>query len=80
MVYVDVPFSGLDDIYLIESNMFLLMEAILTYFQLLVVYHKVLYWVHYFSSSISMIYQMLLRDSVFISLLMTQTSTMNPKI
>ena len=26
MVYVDVPFSGLNHIYLIESNMFLLME------------------------------------------------------
>ena len=48
--------------------------------QLLVVYHNVLYWVHYFSSSTSMIYQMLLRDSLFISLLMIQTSIMDPKI
>ena len=43
MVNMDVPFSGLDHIYLIESNMFLLMEVTLTYFQLLVVYHMVLY-------------------------------------
>ena len=34
----------------------------LTYFQLLVVYHKVLCWAHYFSLSISMIYQILLRN------------------
>ena len=85
MVYVDVPFSGLDHIYLIESNMFLLMEVILTYFQLLVVYHKVMYWVHYFSSSISTIYQMLLRDSLFISLheskdLANLTKTVNKEL
>ena len=81
ILFVDVPFSGLDHIYLIESNnMLLLMEVILTYFQLLVVYHKVLYWVHYFSSSTSTIYQMLLRDLLFISLLMTRKSTINPKI
>ena len=42
-VCVVVPLSGLDLIYQIESNMFLSMAVILTYFQLLVVYHKVLY-------------------------------------
>ena len=66
MVFVDVPFSGLNHIKVIESNMFLSMEVTLTYFQLLVVYHKVLYWAHYFSLSISMIYQILLRNLPFI--------------
>ena len=61
-LFVDTPLNGLDHIYLIESNMFLLMEVILTYFQLLVVCHKALYWAHYFSLSISMIYEMLLRS------------------
>ena len=36
MVLVDAPLNRLDHIYLIESNMFLLMEIIQTYFQLLV--------------------------------------------
>ena len=44
MVFVDELLNGLDHIYLIDINIFLLMEAILSYFQLLVVYHKVLYW------------------------------------
>ena len=33
MVFVDVPLSGLDHIYLIERNMFLSMEVTLAYFQ-----------------------------------------------
>ena len=49
MVFVDVPLNGLDHSFLIANNMFLLMAVVLIYFQLLVVYHKVLYWVHYFS-------------------------------
>ncbi len=80
MVFVDVPLSGLDHICLIDNNMFLLMEVILTCFQSLVVYLKALYWVLYSSFSISMICQMLLRNLLFISLLMIQTSTMNSKI
>ena len=75
-----VPLRDLNLILVIESNMFLLMEITLTYFQLIVVYHKVLYWAHYFSLSISMICQVLLRNLPFISLLTIQTSTMNPKI
>ena len=42
MVCVVVPLSGLDFIYQIESNKFLSMAVILTYFQLLVVCLKVL--------------------------------------
>ena len=45
--------------------MFLSMEVTLTYFQLLLVYHKVLYGAHYFSLFISMIYLMLLRNLLF---------------
>ena len=43
MVFGDVLLSGLGHIFLIESNMFLLMVVILIYFQLLVAYHRVLY-------------------------------------
>ena len=46
---MDVPLSGSDRISLIESNMFLSMEVTLAYFQSHAVYHKVLYWAHYFS-------------------------------
>ena len=74
MVFVDVPLSGSDHISLIESNMFLSMEVTPAYFQLPVVYHKVLYWAYY------SFYQMLLRNLLSTSLLMIQTSTMNPKI
>ena len=41
MAFVDLPLSDLDLIYLIESSVFRSMEEILTYFQLLAVYHKV---------------------------------------
>ena len=60
MVFMDVLLNGLapvvddllnslDHIYLIEINMFLQMEAILSCCKLLVVHHKVLYWVPYCS-------------------------------
>ena len=62
MVFGDVLLSGLGHILLIESSMFLLMVVILTYFQLHVVYHKVLYRVHYFFLFTLMIYQMLVRN------------------
>ena len=48
MVFVDVPLSGSDHICLIESNMFLSMEVTLAYFQLPLIFRKVLYWAHYF--------------------------------
>ena len=49
MAFVVVLLSGLDHIYLKESNMLLSIGAILTYFQLLVVFQKALCWVLYFS-------------------------------
>ena len=49
MAFVVVFLSGLGDIYLKESNMFLLMGAIQTYFPSLVAFHKALCWVPYFS-------------------------------
>ena len=52
IVYVDVPLISSDHVYPLGSNMFLQMEAILIYFQWLVVHHKVLYWAPYFSLSI----------------------------
>ena len=62
MVFGDVLLSGLGHIFLTESSMFLLMVVIPTYFQLLVGYHKVLYWVHYFFLFTLMIYLILLRN------------------
>ena len=49
MVFVDMPLSVSDYIFLIESNMFLSMDVTIAYFQLPVVYHKVLYCTYYFS-------------------------------
>ena len=48
MVFVDIPLSGLHHIFLTENNMFPHMEAILIYVQLILVYHRAVYWALYF--------------------------------